>query len=289
MEFGVFFPQLEIGADPVVTRDFVQAVEGLGYSHLMVGDHPLGVDPTSHPGLGQRYSLEDSFPEPLVLLGYIAAVTKQIDLVTSVVILPQRQTALVAKQAAQVDVLSGGRLRLGVGVGWNKVEYEALGQDFHSRGRRQEEQIALLRSLWTQPVVTFQGTWDRVTGVGLNPLPVQRPIPIWLGGEADVVLRRIARLADGWIRNSLPDEATGLLIQRLRDYAREAGRNPAEIGIEGRIGLADGRSAEALAHAARSWRDLGATHLYLSTMGAGLSSPAEHIDAIQQAKAALEL
>ena len=212
MEFGVFFPQLEIGADPVVTRDFVQAVEGLGYSHLMVGDHPLGVDPTSHPGLGQRYSLEDSFPEPLVLLGYIAAVTKQIDLVTSVVILPQRQTALVAKQAAQVDVLSGGRLRLGVGVGWNKVEYEALGQDFHSRGRRQEEQIALLRSLWTQPVVTFQGTWDRVTGVGLNPLPVQRPIPIWLGGEADVVLRRIARLADGWIRNSLPDEATGLLI-----------------------------------------------------------------------------
>lgn len=288
MKIGVVFPQTEIGTDPVAIRDFVQAVEGLGYSHLLAYDHVLGADPAHYPGWRGAYTHEDMFHEPFVLFGYVAAVTRRIELVTGIIILPQRQTALVAKQAAEVDVLSGGRLRLGIGLGWNAVEYEALGQDFHNRGRRVEEQIALLRALWTQPVVTFQGRWHRVMNAGLNPLPVQRPIPIWVGGGADAVLRRTARLADGWFPLSRPDEATRILVQRLRDYAREAGRDPAKIGIEGRVRFVDG-SPEVWAQAAGAWRDAGATHIVVNTMGAGLSSPQEHIEAIRRVRNALEV
>jgi probable F420-dependent oxidoreductase len=178
MQVGVIFPQTEIGADPVAVRDYVQAAENLGYAHLLVYDHVLGADAQRHAGWSGGYTAKDMFHEPFVAFGYMAALTQRLELGTAVLVLGQRQTALVAKQAAEVDVLSGGRLRLGIGIGWNHVEYEALGENFQNRGRRSEEQIAVLRALWTQEVVSFEGRWHRITHAGLNPLPIQRPIPI---------------------------------------------------------------------------------------------------------------
>ena len=213
MQVGVVFPQTEIGADPAEVKGYVEAVEEMGYAHIFIADHVLGADPQFHPAVaGTRYTDKSLMHEPLTLMGYIAAITTKLQLATGILILPQRQTALVAKQAAEVDVLSGGRLRLGIGVGWNPVEFEALGQDFHNRGRRSEEQVAVLRALWTQETVSFQGRWHRITHAGLNPLPVQRPIPIWIGTgniddpvPAEPVLRRVARIADGWFHNLPPD------------------------------------------------------------------------------------
>src|SRR5216110_1916665 len=181
MQYGVVFPQIEFGNDVQAIKDYAQTAEGLGYDYLLVYDHVLGAHPTREPRLTGPYTHEHPFHEPMVLFGFLAAVTRRLQLTTGVIILPQRQTALVAKQAAEVDVLSGGRLRLGIGVGWNPVEYEALGQDFHNRGRRCEEQITVLRALWTQEVVNFKGQWHQISHAGLNPLPVQRPIPIWIG------------------------------------------------------------------------------------------------------------
>jgi probable F420-dependent oxidoreductase len=226
------------------------------------------------------------FHEPFVLYGYLAALTQRLELVTGVIILGQRQTALVAKQAAAVDVLSGGRLRLGAGIGWNAVEYEALNENFHDRGRRCEEQIAVLRALWTQEVVDFQGRWHHISHAGINPLPVQRPIPLWLGGRAEAVIKRVARLADGWFPQFAPDEAGHRTIERLHTYAREAGRDPSTIGIEGRIAMA-GQTPDIWAKEARAWQALGATHLSVNTMRAGLRSPTEHIAAIQRFKDAV--
>src|SRR3984957_11348408 len=180
MTTGVVFPQTEIGADAGAVRAYAQRVEELGFTHLLAYDHVVGADPAVHEGWDGPYDVTTTFHEPLVLFGYLAALTS-LELVTGIIILPQRQTALVAKQAAEVDLLTGGRLRLGVGLGWNAVEYEALGQEFGNRGRRVEEQVALLRRLWTEPSVTFEGDFERVTGAGLAPLPVQRPIPVWFG------------------------------------------------------------------------------------------------------------
>src|ERR671919_1002952 len=182
VKVGAIFPQTEISTDLGAIRAFVEAVEAFGYDNIFIADHVLGADPRvhTHPSLG-RYSYKSVVHEPLTLMAYMAAITTRITLSTGILILPQRQTALVAKQAAEVDVLSGGRLRLGIGVGWNEVEYEALHQDFHTRGRRCEEQIEVLRTLWTQEVVSFEGRWHRITHAGINPLPLQRPIPIWLG------------------------------------------------------------------------------------------------------------
>ena len=265
----------------MAVRDYVQAAEDLGYSHLIVFDHVLGADAQHHQGLSGPYRTVHMFHEPFVVFGYMAAITKRLGLVTAVLILGQRQTALVAKQAAEVDVLSGGRLRMGIGTGWNYVEYEALGENFHNRGRRSEEQIALLRSLWSEEVVDFKGRWHRVTHAGLNPLPVQRPIPIWLGGSAEAVIRRVARIADGWFPQFLPDDAGREVLERMRGYAKEAGRDPSAIGIEGRVNISDG-DPEFWAKRAKAWESLGATHISVSTMNAGLSSPGEHIDAIRR-------
>ena len=216
MNVGVVFPQTEIGSDPLAIRDYVQAAEGLGFSHLIVYDHVLGADTQFHRDWQGGYALKDMFHEPFVLFGYLAAITTSLELVTAVLILGQRQTALVAKQAAEVDVLTGGRLRLGIGVGWNAVEYEALDQNFHDRGSRSEEQIALLRSLWTENVVNFQGRWHQVTHAGINPPPVQRPIPIWIGAGGRLspvpnerILRRVARLSDGWFPQFPPTTLGG--------------------------------------------------------------------------------
>jgi probable F420-dependent oxidoreductase len=286
MQLGVVFPQTEIGADPAAIRDYVHAAEDLGYAHLLAFDHVLGADARRYPGWNGPYSHLDMFHEPFVLFGYLAALTRQLELVTGVIILGQRQTALVAKQAAEVDVLTGGRLRLGVGIGWNQVEYEALGNNFHDRGRRSEEQIAVLRALWSQEVVNFKGRWHQITAAGLNPLPVQRPVPIWLGGRAEAVVRRVGRLADGWFPQFAPDQAGEETLNRMRRYAREAGRDPATIGIEPRINFAEG-NPDRWAQEAEAWKKLGATHLSVNTMRAGLRSPAEHIKAIGQLKEAL--
>ena len=282
MQLGVVFPQTEIGSDPVAVRDYAQAAEGLGFKHMIIFDHVLGADTSHHQGWTGTYTSKDMFHEPFVVYGYLAALTTTLELVTAVIILGQRQTALVAKQAAEVDVLSGGRLRLGIGTGWNHVEYEALGEDFHNRGLRSEEQIALMRALWTQEIVNFEGRWHRVDNAGLNPLPVQRPIPVWLGGGAEQVIRRVGRIADGWFPQfPLDDKAAGIL-DRMRGYAREAGRDPASIGIETRISAADG--PELWAGQAKAWEALGATHISVNTMKAGFTSPQQHIDAIRQFK-----
>ncbi len=285
MQIGVTFPQTEIGADPLVIRDYAQAVEGLGYSHLVAFDHVLGADPAHRPGWS-GYTWRDMFHEPFVLFGYLAALT-HLELLPAVIILPQRQTALVAKQAAEVDVLTGGKLRLGVGVGWSPVEYEALGMNFHTRGRVEEEQIEVLRLLWSQEIVSYKGRFHTITEAGLNPLPVRRSIPIWMGGRADALLRRTARLGDGWLPQGKPDERMREAVERLQSYIREAGRDPHKVGIEARMNAREGDLDEWMRQT-EGWRDLGATHISINTMGAGFKSPDEHIEAIRRYKEAVD-
>jgi len=284
MQIGVTFPQTEIGKDPVVIRDYAQAAEGLGYSHIVAFDHVLGADPTHRPGW-QGYTHRSMFHEPFVLFGYFAALTR-LEMVPAVIILPQRQTVLVAKQAAEVDVLTGGRLRLGVGVGWNPVEYEALGMSFHTRGRMVEEQIEVMRLLWSQEIVNYKGKFHTIIEAGLNPLPVRRSIPIWMGGRADVLLRRTARLGDGWLPQGRPDAQMRETVERLRSYIGEAGRDPSAVGIEARMNASDGDLDEWIRQT-EGWRDLGATHISINTMGAGFKSPDEHIEAIRRYKEAV--
>lgn len=285
MRVGVVFPQTEIGVDPSVIKDFGQAAEELGFHHILAYDHVVGANPASRPGWRPPYTHLDIFHEPFVLFGYLAGLTKKIELVTGIIILPQRQTVLVAKQAAALDVLSGGRLRFGVGIGWNPVEYEALGENFKNRGSRSEEQIQLLRKLWTQELVTFEGRWHKLTDAGINPLPVQRPIPLWFGGTDDRALRRLGKLGDGWFPLLGADDKCRAAIEKIRSYAKEAGRNPGEIGIEGRIGFGQG-APETWLKELQAWKDLGATHVSLNTMKAGLTSPSMHIEALRRFKTA---
>jgi probable F420-dependent oxidoreductase len=281
MRVGVVFPQTEITADPTAVKDYAQASEDLGFAHLLAYDHVLGANPASRPDWRAPYSHLDMFHEPFVLFGFLAGLTKRIELVTGIIILPQRQTVLVAKQAAALDVLSKGRLRLGIGIGWNAVEYEALGEDFKNRGRRSEEQVDVLRKLWTQQLVTYNGQWHKITDAGINPLPVQRPIPIWFGGTDERALRRLAKLGDGWFPQMGPDEKCQAAIEKIRAYAKEAGRDPDQIGIEGRMHYDKG-SAETWVKELEAWKKLGATHVSLNTMKAGLTSPAAHIEAIRR-------
>ena len=283
MKLGVIFPQTEIGSDPGALREFAQAAEDMGYNQILAYEHVLGADTTNRPDWKGMYTIDSAFHEPFVLFGYLAGVTKDITLATGIVILPQRQTALVAKQAAEVDVLSNGRLRLGVGLGWNQLEYEAMGKDFHNRGKRLEEQVQLLRALWTKESVTFEGDWESVIGVGINPMPVQRPIPIWMGGNADAVIRRVATISDGWIAPIKPDADGRKRVEEMYVLAGEAGRDPFAIGIEGRTDIRNSTEDD-WATAVAAWYDLGATHLDVSTMGAGLETPEQHIAAIRKFK-----
>jgi probable F420-dependent oxidoreductase len=278
MQIGAVFPQTEIGSDPAVIRDWATAVEDLGFRHVLAYDHVLGADPAVHEGFDGPYDIDTTFHEPFVLFGYLAATTS-LELVTGVIILPQRQTALVAKQAAQVDLLTGGRFRLGIGVGWNAVEYEALGKRFSDRGRRADEQIELLRRLWSEPSVTFGGHFEQVTGAGLAPMPVQRPIPIWVGGSSPAAYRRVGRLADGWFPQVLPGERLDEALGLVASAATEAGRDPSSIGMEGRVSWGSGGIDTALDHLER-WRRAGATHVSVNTMGAGLGRLDEHVAAL---------
>lgn len=281
MQIGVVFPQTEFGGDPAAIRDFAQTVEGLGFTHVFAYDHVLGANPDRPGGWRGPYTYQNPFYEPFLLFTYMAAHTQKLSFLTGILILPQRETALVAKQAATLDVLSGGRLRLGVGIGWNEVEYLALNQNFHTRGRRIEEQVEVLRLLWTRPLVTYQGRWHNIPDAGLNPLPVQQPIPVWFGGYVDAALERVARLGDGWLPGASTAEAARPSLDKLDEHLAAAGRSRAEIGLEPRLKYGNGDPGEWLP-ILEGWQQAGATHLSLNTLGSGFSTPAGHLGAIRR-------
>lgn len=280
MKFGVVYPQTEIGNDLAAIRDYAQTTEGLGFNHVLAYDHVLGANPDRPEGFKGPYTYQSSFHEPFVLFSYMAGFTQLLEFTTGIIILPQRQTALVAKQAATLDVLSAGRLRLGVGLGWNKIEYIALGENFHNRGRRIEEQVSLMRELWTQPLAQFDGRWHTIPDAGINPLPVQQPIPVWFGGQADPVLERTARMGDGWMPNLRSPDQAATYVEKLRTYLAKAGRENVDFGIEARMlyGSGDPRDWENIIQA---WKQLGATHISINTMGHGFDNPAAHMDALR--------
>jgi len=282
IQFGAVFPQLNIGADRLAIRDYAQSVEGLGFAHITAYDHVVGADPTFYPGWSGFYDYQDTFHEPLVLFGFLAGLC-DLELATGILILPQRQATLVAKQAAEVDILSGGRLRLGVGIGWNSVEYDALGERFENRGRRMEEQVALLRELWSSSVVEFRGAFHEVIGVGIAPPPVQQPIPIWMGAVADnAALARVGRIADGWFCTRVPGPKVDKALQKIRDAATAAGRDPFDVGIEGRVDVGDG-DLHRIVEEVEGWRAIGATHVSFGTMKAGLENVEQHVAALKAA------
>jgi len=281
MRIGVVFPQTELGGDVGAVRAYGQAAEALGYTHILAYDHVVGADPAVHAGWTGPYDINTTFHEPFVMFGFLAGITS-IELVTGVIILPQRQTALVAKQAVEVDLLTGGKFRLGVGVGWNHVEYEALGKSFDDRGRRMSDQIALLRRLFTEQTVTSEGAYETVRGAGLSPMPVQRPIPIWIGGSSAAAYKRIGRLADGWFPLMRPGPDLDTALEVITEAARAAGRDPAAIGMEGRAAW-KAEDPDQVARQATRWREAGASHLTIDTMRAGLSTVDDHIAALASA------
>jgi probable F420-dependent oxidoreductase len=281
MRIGVVFPQTESGTDPGFIKEYSQTAEGLGYTHILAYDHVLGASTKNRPEWSGPYTSESLFHEPFVLFGYMAGVTENMELVTGVIISPQRQTVLLAKQAASLDVLNNGRFRLGIGVGWNEIEYIGLNENFRNRGKREEEQIDLMRLLWTNDVIDYKGTYHTVPDAGINPLPVQRPIPIWLGGRSDVAYRRAAKMADGWMPQ-FPPTAEGIeIVGRVRQYVRDAGRDPKHFGIEARISL-EAKTPDIWRHELESWRQLEASHVSVNTMRMGLEKPQNHIDAIRR-------
>ena len=263
MQLNAMFPTRDIGADPAKIRDWAQAAENLGFAHIEVPDHVFGA--TARDGWTPLYNERDPFHETLVMLGFLAAVTTRIRLSSGILIAPQRQTGLIAKQAAEIDLLSGGRLRLGIGVGWNHVEYAALGAEWKTRGAMQAEQIEVMRRLWSGDLVTYSGRFHRLQGVNIVPPPVQRPIPIWLGGSSDAVIKRAARIADGWMPIIAPDEQAAAKLTQLRDELRNHGRDPARFGIEGWLRMQEA-DPQKWAAAAEGWRKLGADYVMLYPM-----------------------
>ncbi|GAB4574278.1 MAG: hypothetical protein Kow0077_20010 [Anaerolineae bacterium] len=287
MKLGVVFPQTEIGSNPADIRAFARTVEALGFDYLLAYDHVLGANPDRPGGWHGPYTHESMFHEVFVLFGYLAALTERLAFVTGVLVLPQRKTALVAKQAAELDVLSGGRVRLGIGVGWNAVEFEGLGADFRNRGRRSAEQVEVLRRLWTEPLVTFHGAYHTLNDVGINPLPVQRPIPVWFGGSAEPVLARMARLGDGWIANTMAPEQAAPVVARLQEHLTAAGRAPDAFGIDVRVNASRTPEKDWAAYAT-GWQRLGATHLCINTMGLGFTRLEQHLRVVERFKTAMD-
>jgi probable F420-dependent oxidoreductase len=301
MKVGVLFPQFEVGADPSGVRDFTQAAEELGYAHVTAFDQVVGLNRASRPDWPYIHDADDMFHELFVLFGFMAAITETIELVTGVLILPMRGTAVVAKQAAEVDVLSRGRLRLGVGVGVKPDEFAACGEEFSDRGKRTDEQIDVLRRLWTEDLITYHGTYHEIRDGGINPLPVQRPIPIWIGGISDAAMRRVARCGDGWMPNFAADDWGRAAIETMRTYTVAEGRDPDAIGIEATVPVVD-RTPDDVIDELTRWEELGATHATLSTMpeswveeqkrwnktgSRGLADPGQHIDLIREMREAL--
>jgi probable F420-dependent oxidoreductase len=283
MKVGVVFPQTELPLEPHAVRDYAQAIEGMGFDYVLAYDHVLGATREQFPNFKPPYTKDDPFHEVFVLFGYLAGITTTLEFATGVLILPQRQTALVAKQAAQIDYLSGGRLRLGIGVGWNFMEYQALGRDFKTRGKRTDVQLAMLNELWTKRVVNFAGdAGEVVENAGIYPLPIQRPIPIWFGGMADPVLRRMAKWGVGWMPpGKSPDDIRDALDQ-LHNYLREEGRDPANFGIDVRLNVR--QTPNEWRTLAQAWQKAGATHICLHTMNNGLNTVESHLKVAEQFK-----
>jgi probable F420-dependent oxidoreductase len=288
MKIGAVYPQTEYSNDPGAIREYAQTVESLGYTHVLAYDHVIGANPNRPGGWRGPYTNESAFQEVFVLFGFMAAVTERLEFVTGIVILPQRQTVLVAKQAATVDVLSGGRLRLGVGIGWNEVEYIALNENFRNRGRRSEEQVQLLQKLWTEPLVTFEGKYHRVPDAGLKPMPVQRPIPIWFGGHADPVMERLAKYGAGWMPNTPTADEAQPILETLDGYLAQVGRTRDDIGIEPRLSLSREKPDRWDSFMAE-WQAVGATHLTINTMGCGFETPEAHLRALEEFAQAMKL
>ncbi|ELY91562.1 LLM class F420-dependent oxidoreductase [Natrinema altunense] len=284
MEIGTVLPQLEIGNDPETIADYAHRVETSGYEHVLAYDHVLGVNP-DREGWDGPYDYESTFHEPLTTFSYLAGRTDELTFMTGILVLPQRQTALVAKQAAQLDLFTDGRFRMGVGVGWNEPEYVGLGADFSRRGQRIEEQVEVLRRLWTDDLVEFEGEFHELPDAGIRPLPVQRPIPLWMGGMAEPVKRRVARLADGWIPQFQPGDEAEDHLADLYEYAEDAGRDPDEIGLNGRLYAVPGEEDEWIDRA-QAWRDLGADFLSITTMYQGLEGE-EHAAHLERVAAVL--
>ena len=288
MKLSIIFPSTEIGNDTGAIREWAQGVEGLGYHQVQFFEHVLGANPASYPGL-RGYDMHSAFHEPFVILGFMAAITRRIELAPGILVLPQRQTALVAKQAAEVDILTGGRLILGIGVGNNEFEYEALGENFHNRGARVEEQVQVLRELWTKESVTFHGKWHHIKDVGINPLPLQRPIPIWMGGGQDErVLKRIGRMADGWIPGGAPAEQMRGQLKTIRAAATEAGRNPSQITLAPRVMSPKQTGPEQWRLFAEGWQREGAQYVVINTMRCGFTKVEQHLELGRQFKDALK-
>jgi probable F420-dependent oxidoreductase len=285
MQVGVVFPQTELGGDVGAVRAYGEQVEALGYRHILAFDHVVGADPKVHVGWNGPYDVHTTFHEPMVLFGFLAGVTRSLEFVTGVIILPQRQTVLVAKQAAEVDLLSSGRFRLGIGIGWNTVEYEALGEDFGNRGKRSEEQIELMRRLWTEQSVTFDGKFHSVTGAGLAPLPVQRPIPVWIGANSTRGLERAGRMADGWFPMVVPGPDLDAARAVVDKAAVDAGRDPRDLGMEAWVKWQG--SADDVVAKVDKWAKVGASHISVNTMSAGLNTVDDHLAALTAVAEAL--
>lgn len=281
MQIGVVLPQTEIGGSREALRLYATTVESLGYQHILAYDHVLGADPEIHAPWTGPYDIDTTFHEPFVLFGHLAAIC-DLELVTGIIILPQRQTALVAKQAVEVDLLTDGRFRLGVGLGWNSVEYEALGKDFHDRGRRIGEQVQLLRRLTSERSVRFRGVHESVDGAGLAPMPIQRPLPIWFGANSPIAWRRAGRLADGWFPQQQPGAGLDDALHVVEEAARLAGRDPSSLGMEGRIAL-DPADLDGFARALQAWERAGASHVSVNTMRLGLHDIDAHLTLLADA------
>lgn len=274
-KWGAVFPQAEIDWDTAAITDFFQGLEELGFDYVHAYEHILGAEKASYPEQTFLYTHENPFREPFVMYAYIAALTRRLELVTGILVLPQRDVRLVAKQAAELSMLSGGRFRLGVGGGWNKAEFDSLGMNFSKRGKVMDEQIQLLRELWSKPLVDFQGEFHTVRRCGLNPLPAAPP-PIYIGGWADAVLRRAARYADGWLPATLPESGPEPLVEKLHAYLREEGRDPATFGLDARV-VPLREPEQSWPESIATWRALGASHIRCQTLGLGFTKPDQHL------------
>jgi probable F420-dependent oxidoreductase len=284
MKIGVVYPQIELRGDPKAVREIGLATEQLGYDHLLAYDHVVGATHDREPKLWGPYTNNDPFHDPFVMFAYLAGITERIELVTGVLILPQRQTVLVAQQAADLDLLSDERLRLGVGVGWNYVEYDALGQDFTRRGARVDEQIPFLRRLWGEELVSFEGAFDRIDRGNINPRP-NRQIPIWIGGFSEAAFRRGGALGDGFIFAGGTDDCLGGL-DRVKHFLAENGRSTDGYGAD--FVMLRAQNADEAMDSLKRWKDAGGTHASVVTMGLGFTETRQHIDYISEVRALID-
>jgi len=287
MKIGAVFPQTEIESDPLILKDFAQSVEELGFNHLIAYDHVVGKNTTNIPDWKMPYSHKSSFQEPLMLFSYLAGVTTQLAFMTGVIILPQRQTALFAKQAANLDIYCAGRLRLGIGLGWNKVEYDALNADFTNRGIRMDEQIDFLRRCWTEETFVYDMDFHSMDDAGICPLPIQKPIPLWIGGTSRAAMKRAAKMGDGWLPYAQPGESAEETMQVFNALVESAGREPGSVAVENIIFMGDAfgdpvRPVETAISEARLWKAAGASYISFDTMRCHFKDLNEHVRVLEK-------